>query len=255
MTTGMMHPVLRHMDQAGFDAMEFFVAGRFKKVIREQLDNPWDWVRYGQSRSRLRYLAASPGLYPEPLYIPSSAEVGHRLRHQRARLSDPWSIATTKGRVKQMGMTSVVNPVYSISPRHRQYYARKRAGGGDEALSNLFRCRWHTLRRAYWQAVLKTSAMCGGVPATATMAWRHSVSSKWSGQHSHRPHFVPPQPTVRRSRRCSTSSAICALGYLRWYERSLRRWKTFRRCAKEAGLYRRAREYDQVSIVIKCRAA
>ena len=29
MTTGMMHPALRHMDQAGFDAMEFFVAGRF----------------------------------------------------------------------------------------------------------------------------------------------------------------------------------------------------------------------------------
>ena len=27
MTTGMMHPVLRQMDQAGFDAMEFFVAG------------------------------------------------------------------------------------------------------------------------------------------------------------------------------------------------------------------------------------
>ncbi len=48
MTTGMMHPVLRHMDQAGFDSMEFFVSGRFKKVVREQRDNPWDWVRYGQ---------------------------------------------------------------------------------------------------------------------------------------------------------------------------------------------------------------
>ena len=36
MTTGMMHPVLRHMDQAGFDAMEFFVSGRFKKVVRER---------------------------------------------------------------------------------------------------------------------------------------------------------------------------------------------------------------------------
>src|SRR5215813_13314031 len=48
MTTGMMHPVLSQMDQAGFDAMEFFVSGRFKKVVREQRDNPWDWVRYGQ---------------------------------------------------------------------------------------------------------------------------------------------------------------------------------------------------------------
>jgi len=62
MTTGMMHPVLRHMDQAGFDAMEFFVSGRFKKVVREQKDNPWDWVRYGQKEiknTRLRYTADS----------------------------------------------------------------------------------------------------------------------------------------------------------------------------------------------------
>src|SRR5437879_12316374 len=58
MTTGMMHPVLRHMDQAGFDAMEFFVSGRFKKVVREQRDNPWDWGRYGNKEAkntRLRY--------------------------------------------------------------------------------------------------------------------------------------------------------------------------------------------------------
>jgi oxaloacetate decarboxylase alpha subunit len=44
MTTGMMAPVLPHMDQAGFDAMEFFVGGRLKKVVREQRDNPWDWA-------------------------------------------------------------------------------------------------------------------------------------------------------------------------------------------------------------------
>ena len=37
MTTGMMHPVLRHMDRAGFDGMEFFVSGRFKKVVRENV--------------------------------------------------------------------------------------------------------------------------------------------------------------------------------------------------------------------------
>ena len=60
MTTGMMHPVLRHMDRAGFDGMEFFVSGRFKKVVREQRDNPWDWVRYGQKEiknTQLRYHA------------------------------------------------------------------------------------------------------------------------------------------------------------------------------------------------------
>src|SRR3970040_2451186 len=55
---GMMHPALCHMDQAGFDSMEFFVSGRFKKVVREQRDDPWDWVRYGQrevKNTRLRY--------------------------------------------------------------------------------------------------------------------------------------------------------------------------------------------------------
>ena len=87
MTTGMMHPVLRHMDQAGFDAMEFFVAGRFKKVIREQLDNPWDWVRYGQKEiknTQLRYHGGlTGGFILSPLCIPRlTAEAGHRLRHQ-----------------------------------------------------------------------------------------------------------------------------------------------------------------------------
>ena len=61
MTTGMMHPVLRHMDQAGFDAMEFFVSGRFKKVVREQRDDPWDWVRYGQKEIKNTQPALSRG--------------------------------------------------------------------------------------------------------------------------------------------------------------------------------------------------
>ena len=74
MTTGMMHPVLPHMDQAGFDAMEFFVSGRFKKVVREQRDNPWDWVRYGNKEvknTRLRYHGGlSSGFSLTPACIP-----------------------------------------------------------------------------------------------------------------------------------------------------------------------------------------
>lgn len=53
MTTGMMHPILHHMDQAGFEAMEFFVSGRFKKVVREGRDDPWEWVRYGHQLKML----------------------------------------------------------------------------------------------------------------------------------------------------------------------------------------------------------
>ncbi len=90
MTTGMMHPVLRHMDQAGFDAMEFFVSGRFKKVVREQRDNPWDWVRYGQKEiknTRLRYHGGlSSGFSLTPACIPRLRDrAGRSLRHH----SDP----------------------------------------------------------------------------------------------------------------------------------------------------------------------
>ncbi len=135
MTTGMMHPVLRHMDQAGFDAMEFFVAGRFKKVIREQLDNPWEWVRYGQreiKNTQLRYHGGlTGGFILSPLCIPRlllKLVIGYGIN--MTRLSDPWNdYDELKGEVEElrgMGMTSVVNLIYSISPRHTdEYYARK----------------------------------------------------------------------------------------------------------------------------------
>ena len=135
MTTGMMHPTLRHMDQAGFDAMEFFVSGRFKKVVREQRDNPWDWVRYGQKEvknTRLRYHGGlSSGFTLTPPCIPRL--VIERVVHYGitlTRLSDPWNdydeLSKEVAELKTLGMDSVVNIIYSISPRHTdEYYARK----------------------------------------------------------------------------------------------------------------------------------
>ncbi len=135
MTTGMMHPVLRHMDQAGFDAMEFFVSGRFKKVVREQKDNPWDWLRYGQKEikhTRLRYHGGlSSGFSLTPACIPRL--VIERVVHYGitlTRLSDPWNnyevLKKEVAELRTLGMESVVNLIYSISPRHTDdYYARK----------------------------------------------------------------------------------------------------------------------------------
>jgi oxaloacetate decarboxylase alpha subunit len=135
MTTGMMHPTLRHMDQAGFDAMEFFVSGRFKKVIREQRDNPWDWVRYGQKEikhTQLRYHGGLTGGFTLlPLCIPRlliKLVISYGIN--MTRLSDPWNdyskLKSEVDELKQMGMTSVVNLIYSISPRHTdEYYAEK----------------------------------------------------------------------------------------------------------------------------------
>ena len=135
MTTGMMHPVLRHMDQAGFDGMEFFVSGRFKKVVREQRDNPWDWVRYGQKEiknTRLRYHGGlSSGFTLTPPCIPRL--IIQRVVHYGitlTRLSDPWNnydeLKREVAELRTLGMDSVVNIIYSISPRHTdEYYARK----------------------------------------------------------------------------------------------------------------------------------
>jgi len=135
MTTGMMHPVLKHMDQAGYDAMEFFVAGRFKKVIREQRDDPWDWVRYGQreiKNTQLRYHGGLTGGFTlSPLCIPRlllKLVIGYGI--DMTRLSDPWNdydeLKSEIDELKGMGMRSVVNIIFSISPRHTdEYYARK----------------------------------------------------------------------------------------------------------------------------------
>ncbi len=135
MTTGMMHPALRHMDQAGFDAMEFFVSGRLKKVVREQRDDPWDWVRYGQKEIKhtpLRYHGGlNSGFSLIPRCIPRL--LIERVVHYgitTTRLSDPWNdydeLKNEVAELTKLGMQSVVNVIYSISPRHTdEYYARK----------------------------------------------------------------------------------------------------------------------------------
>ncbi|MGE5820711.1 MAG: hypothetical protein ACM37Z_21980 [Deltaproteobacteria bacterium] len=135
MTTGMMHPVLRHMDQAGFEAMEFFVSGRLKKVVREQRDDPWDWVRYGNKEiknTQLRYHGGlSSGFSLIPACIPRL--LIERVVHYgitTTRLSDPWNdydaLKKEVAELRKLGMQSVVNVIYSISPRHTdEYYARK----------------------------------------------------------------------------------------------------------------------------------
>ena len=116
MTTGMMHPVLRHMDQAGFDGMEFFVSGRFKKVVREQRDDPWDWVRYGQKEiksTRLRYHGGmNSGFTLTPRCIPRL--IIERVVHYGitvTRLSDPWNdydvLAKEVAELRSLGMESV----------------------------------------------------------------------------------------------------------------------------------------------------
>ena len=135
MTTGMMLPALRHMDEAGFDSMEFFLSLRFKKFVREHKEDPWDWLRLGTKeikKTRLRYHG---GLHSGFEFIPDCIR---RLVIQTVvkygvtltRTSNGWNDFAALGKevqeLRKLGMETVMNLIYSISPRHTdEYYAQK----------------------------------------------------------------------------------------------------------------------------------
>jgi oxaloacetate decarboxylase alpha subunit len=135
MTTGMMLPALRHMDEAGFDSMEFFLSLRFKKFVREHKEDPWDWLRLGTKevkKTRLRYhggLHSGFEFIPEcirRLVIQTVAKYGIDL----TRTSNAWNNFELLGKeameLKKLGMDTVMNLIYAISPRHTDdYYAQK----------------------------------------------------------------------------------------------------------------------------------
>jgi oxaloacetate decarboxylase alpha subunit len=135
MTTGMMAPTLPHMDQAGFDAMEFFVMGRLKKVVREHRDNPWDWVRLGSKQiknTRLRYhggLVSGFELIPDCISrLMIQTVISHGIT--MTRVSDPWNdfgeLQKEHDDLRKLGMEVVINLVYSVSPRLTdEYYVQK----------------------------------------------------------------------------------------------------------------------------------
>jgi oxaloacetate decarboxylase alpha subunit len=135
MTTRMMLPALRPMDDAGFDSMEFFLSLRLKKFVREHKEDPWDWLRLGTrqvKKTRLRYHG---GLHSGFEFIPKSIrqlliETVVKYGIDLTRTSNAWNDFAALGKeaaeLKQLGMDTVMNLIYSISPRHTdEYYAQK----------------------------------------------------------------------------------------------------------------------------------
>ncbi|MDH3442368.1 MAG: biotin carboxyl carrier protein, partial [Deltaproteobacteria bacterium] len=135
MTTGMMLPALRHMDEAGFDSMEFFLSLRLKKFVREHRENPWDWLRLGTKEIKCTRLRYHGGLHSGFEFIPACIR---RLLIQSVvkygvtltRTSNAWNDFSVLGNevaeLRKLGMETVMNLIYSISPRHTdEYYAQK----------------------------------------------------------------------------------------------------------------------------------
>ena len=135
MTTGMMLPALRHMDEAGFDSMEFFLSLRFKKFVREHKEDPWDWLRLGTKeikKTRLRYhggLHSGFEWIPDcirRLVIQTVAKYGIDLTRTSNYWNDFVALGKEAAELRKLGMETVVNLIYSISPGHTdEYYAQK----------------------------------------------------------------------------------------------------------------------------------
>ena len=137
MKTDAMLGAAAQMDRIGFESMEFFVSIMIKKYVREHKENPWDWLREGSKRFRHTRLRNHGGLHGSGAFekLPHAAL---RLLAERVvsygitltRTSNCWNdFEEMRDEVRELeaiGMETVVNLIYSVSPRHSdEYYARK----------------------------------------------------------------------------------------------------------------------------------
>ena len=127
-----------YLDAAGFESMEFIATGsRLKKFVRHLNENPWDWIKNGAAAAKntpLRWHGTISGRTLSG-YVP--AEVGELLVKKATdlgirfiRTGNNWNDYTVMKaqmeRFDRLGMTPVVNVIYSVSPRHTdEYYVEK----------------------------------------------------------------------------------------------------------------------------------
>jgi oxaloacetate decarboxylase (Na+ extruding) subunit alpha len=137
MRTGMMLPVAERFDRAGFEAIEIMSSAFYKKSVRDLKDDPWERVRLLarrikktplrsiRSRSMLAFQISPPavtGLWLERLFANGITEV---------RTSDPsntpryWREAVESA--NKIGLKTILNIIYSISPKHTDDYFAERA--------------------------------------------------------------------------------------------------------------------------------
>lgn len=135
MRVGAMLPAAEHMDQAGFESMEFFLGVMFKKYVREHKENPWYWLREGTKRikkTRLRYHGGMHSAFEKTphcilkLLVERLVSYGLTLTRTSNCWNDYSAFEEEIRDLKKTGMDTVANLIYSVSPRHTdEYYATK----------------------------------------------------------------------------------------------------------------------------------
>jgi oxaloacetate decarboxylase (Na+ extruding) subunit alpha len=135
MSTGMMLPIAKNLDEAGFLAIELLSGSHIKKAVRELREDPWERIKRVCAlcpNTPMRLIAGRvntfgfdpPVMYE--LFIRRMAANGIR----QARISEPWNdLPGWTYRVKvarQFGVDPIVNLIYSVSPVHTdEYYAER----------------------------------------------------------------------------------------------------------------------------------
>ena len=131
MTTGMMLPIAKNLDDAGFEGIELISGSHLKKTVRELKEDPWERVRLISkiiTKTPLRLIAGRVNTFE---YNPPSM---YRLFVERmfangireARISDEWNDYEgwkfRVGECHRAGMKSILNLIYSVSPKHSDEY-------------------------------------------------------------------------------------------------------------------------------------
>jgi oxaloacetate decarboxylase alpha subunit len=135
MTTGMMLPIAERLDGARLDAIEIIASSHFKKSVCELREDPWERIRLIAQRIKNTPLRGSAGRLntfgfdPPAIYqLLFERMAANGIRQQR--ITEPWNnLAGWRYRVgvaQAAGLQSIVNLIYSVSPRHSdEYYAER----------------------------------------------------------------------------------------------------------------------------------
>ena len=137
MKTAAMLPIASQMDRIGFESMEFFVSIMIKKYVREHKENPWEWLREGTKLFRHTRLRNHGGLHGSGA-MEKLPQAAMKLFAERVvaygvtltRTSNCWNdfeeMRHELHALRALGMDTIVNLIYTVSPRHSdEYYGRK----------------------------------------------------------------------------------------------------------------------------------
>ena len=137
MRTSMMLPIAERLDRAGFEAIEAMSSAFYKKCVRDLKESPWERVRLLKQRIRRTALRSirSRSMLAFQMSPPAIADLWlERLAANgidELRTSDPsntpiyWKQAVDAA--KRVGIKTILNIIYSISPKHTDDYFVERA--------------------------------------------------------------------------------------------------------------------------------